>query len=137
VKKERVSVFKTVNIGRRTFKKIFDFAVKAKKYLKLKGTLNVIFVGEKMIKKLNVKFLKRNSLTDVIAFDLSDGKNFLYEIYICFPVAKRQAKKWDAFKECCFLIAHGILHLKGIDDRTLEMREKMLEQQEKILEKLL
>jgi len=137
VKKEKVSVFKTVKIDRRTFKKIFGFAIKVKKYLKLKGELNIIFVGDKRIKKLNLEFLKRNSLTDVIAFDLSDEKNFLYEIYICFPVAKRQAKKWDAFKECCFLITHGILHLKGMDDRTPEMREKMIEKQKKILEKLL
>ena len=60
MKKEKVSVFKTVKIDRRTFKKIFGFAIKVKKYLKLKGELNIIFVGDKRIKKLNLEFLKRN-----------------------------------------------------------------------------
>jgi probable rRNA maturation factor len=113
-----------------------------KKILDNPKSLNIIFVNDSYIKKLNKKFLGRNRPTDVMAFPINDlprtnlsrGNNrtttnqsilpdteklvrggIWAEIYISKDRVKVQAKelKISAAQEICNLIEHGILHLLG------------------------
>ena len=92
--------------------------------------LSIVIVGNKQMRTLNRKYLGRNRVTDVLAFDYG-------EIFICLPQAKRQAKELghSIKEELKTLLIHGILHLAGYNDETKESRPKMLKKQEEICQR--
>ncbi len=103
--------------------------------------IDLIFVNNKYIKKLNKKYLKRNRITDVIAFNYNKGIKFpnqdrlFGEIFVSIEQARKQAKLYNhSFdKEIAILVIHGILHLLGWNDRTKNQRKKMEEKIKKLL----
>lgn len=85
------------------------------------GWINICFVDNSRIKKFNAKFLKTNSATDVLAFNLGDGKEIiLADIMISTDKAIEQAGnfKTNPNYELLLYIAHGVLHILGFDDHT-------------------
>ncbi len=101
---------------------------------KTKAALNLIFINDSYMKKLNSKFRGKNKTTDVLSFplgsDLKGDSPFLGEVYVSFQQAKRQAKECGVSlpQELQRLVAHGVLHLLGYDHQTKkeasEMRKK-------------
>jgi probable rRNA maturation factor len=83
------------------------------------GELSILFTGNAEIKKLNMRYRKKNSATDVLSFPsgTGPGPDTLGDIVISMPVAKAQAKMagWPLEKELIFLLIHGLLHLLGFD----------------------
>jgi probable rRNA maturation factor len=83
--------------------------------------VTLAFVGERAIRTLNRKFLKKDRPTDVLSFPLgekgADGKFYLGDIVIAVPVAFRQsrAKGHGLDRELRLLAIHGFLHLLGYD----------------------
>ncbi|MBO6095046.1 rRNA maturation RNase YbeY [bacterium] len=137
---------------KKTLDKQYLLAIKkvikiANDFLKLPSLLNyfdLMFVGTKKIKDLNIKYRNKNKVTDVIS--LAYNQPFLYqtkdinilgEIYIAYDIAIKQAKKYNHSlkREICFLVLHGLLHLIGYDHMNLEDEKKMFGLQELILEK--
>ena len=59
----------------------------------------------------------------------------LGEIYICYDICLKNAKKYgNSFdREFCFLFIHGLLHLLGYDHQTKEQEEVMFKLQDEIL----
>jgi probable rRNA maturation factor len=113
-------------------KKIKELVLKILKGEKVKasGWINICFVNNPQIKKFNAKFLKTNSSTDVLAFNLS-GKNekniILADIMISAQEARRQSGifKTTPDYELSLYVAHGILHILGFNDRTLRQIKLM------------
>lgn len=116
---------------------------KASQELKLKNKeVSVAIVGETAIKQLNTTYRKRNKVTDVLSFSERDvnkkeliAGGYLGEIVICYPQAKRQAKKYGhSFKkEFSLLFIHGFLHLLGYNHEKSKDAEVMEALEEKIL----
>ena len=83
--------------------------------------VSLAFVGERAIRTLNRKFMKKDRPTDVLSFPLGekgpDGKFYLGDIVIAVPVAFRQAraKGHSLDRELRLLAIHGYLHLLGYD----------------------
>ena len=83
--------------------------------------VTLAFVGERAIRTLNRKFLKKDKPTDVLSFPLrdkgADGRSYLGDIVIAVPVAFRQsrAKGHSLDRELRLLAIHGFLHLLGYD----------------------
>lgn len=83
--------------------------------------ITLAFVGERAIRTLNRKFMKKDRPTDVLSFPLgekgADGKFYLGDIAIAVPVAFRQsrAKGHGLDRELRLLAIHGFLHLLGYD----------------------
>jgi probable rRNA maturation factor len=83
--------------------------------------ITLAFVGEKAVRTLNRKFMKKDRPTDVLSFPLRetgpDGKYYLGDIVIAVPVAARQAieKGHGLDRELRRLAIHGFLHLVGFD----------------------
>ena len=111
------------------------------------ATLSILFVNDAEIKKLNRRYLKHNRPTDVMAFSQLEGKpifaspttmNYLGDIVISVETAARQAKEYDNpfWYELMFYVAHGIFHLIGQTDKTKKERERMHDQQTKLLRKI-
>ena len=77
-------------------------------------------VGSAKMKKINSKFLRKNYATDVLSFPSGAPfypKGLLGSLVICLPVLKRQARerKLTPEMELQILLAHGVLHLLGLD----------------------
>ena len=115
----------------------------AKKTLKLMKlniiNLSIAVVDDAQIKVLNKKYLKRNRVTDVLAFDYGLPFGGQGEIIICLPQAKRQAKKLGhSFKkELAILLIHGILHLVGYNDETKKDFNKIEKKQKEVCQKII
>ena len=82
--------------------------------------VNYIFCDDEYLHKLNVEFLDHDTLTDVIGFDYSVGKNLQGDIYISTERVADNAKDlllpFEA--ELHRVIVHGILHFCGYKDKT-------------------
>jgi len=93
----------------------------AKRYRLGDPEVTVAFVGERAIRTLNRKFMKKDKPTDVLSFPLGekapDGKFYLGDIVISVPVAARQAREkgHGLDRELRLLAIHGFLHLLGYD----------------------
>ncbi|MFA5160661.1 MAG: rRNA maturation RNase YbeY [Elusimicrobiales bacterium] len=103
------------------------------------GAVCVIFVDGTRIRRLNRRWLKKNRLTDVIAFSYPAAPGApLGDIFVCAEQAARQAARLghSLKKELLILAAHGALHLAGMDDDTAARRADMNAAALKILEDL-
>ena len=103
--------------------------------------VNLVYTGGPAIRKLNKAFLGKDRLTDVIAFNLPPapvpGAPW-GEIYVCVPVAARQAGAMghSLLTELLVLTVHGALHLSGMDDATPALRRAMNVRTAALLKKL-
>lgn len=82
-----------------------------------RGRLNLIFVADAKMRRLNEKYRNLDRTTDVLSFNLEDeGDPFLGEIYISLPQARRNANQYEVSlrEEILRLFCHGLLHLCGI-----------------------
>jgi len=82
------------------------------------GELSITFESDECLRNLNREFLGKDEPTDVIAFNLSRGEDYLIgDIYISVDRAVEQAREYevDLEQELLRLELHGILHLVGYD----------------------
>jgi probable rRNA maturation factor len=108
------------------------------KVLNIKKAVSVVLVGEAKIRALNKKYRHKDKVTDVLSFGDWGDKEFLGEIVICLPQIKRQAKQFgvSAREEMIRMLAHGFLHLTGLDHEKSQAEEKkMFKKQEDLVKK--
>ena len=119
--------------------------------------VEVIFVEETEIRRLNLETRNIDKVTDVLSyptmedikgesiqkadhiFELDEEGNLVIgSIAICCQRAKEQAEEYGHSyeRELHYLIVHGIMHCLGYDHVTDEERAEMREKEEYILEKL-
>lgn len=106
--------------------------------------VNVIFVDEKEIRRVNVEFLNHHYVTDVISFNnekppFDTGEPWGFgDIFVCYPVARKNAKLFGhtILQEMMMYVTHGALHLSGMDDHSPQDRAEMDRQAEKIIASL-
>jgi len=105
------------------------------------GQLNLCFAGDKLVRRLNLKYHSRNQTTDVLAFDIRRGPrdHFLADIIISADTAKRNAERFHTRVdyELCLYAVHGILHLAGNSDRSAAQKKIMQRKAEAILKKVI
>jgi probable rRNA maturation factor len=78
-----------------------------------------VFCDDHFLHKLNVEFLDHDTLTDVISFDYSIGKEIHGEIFISIERVKENAKEFNQSfeQELSRVMVHGILHYCGYKDK--------------------
>ncbi len=92
-----------------------------RRYRRTGAEVVLAFVGDRAIRTLNRKWMKKDRPTDVLSFPIgakaADGRFYLGDIVIAAPVAARQAraKGWPLERELRMLAIHGVLHLLGYD----------------------
>lgn len=101
--------------------------------------LSVFFVGSAAMRHLNRKYRGEDRDTDVLAFPLEEGGGMLGDVVVSVERARRQARKWGTTlnREILLYLVHGILHLRGCDDMTVEGRKKMERRQDELLRSIL
>lgn len=107
-----------------------------KHYRLTRKTVSVVFIGDRLMSRLNLQWRRRNKPTDILSFG-GEG-DFLGELLIDWQQIKRQAPKWGntAAREMVFILVHGFLHLLGHDDQTDRQAEAMRKLGESLIGKL-
>ena len=84
------------------------------------GEINYIFCDDSYLHKLNVEFLNHDTLTDIISFDNTLGKQVHGDIFISVERVKENATtfKTSFENELHRVIIHGVLHYVGFKDKT-------------------
>ncbi|MBI3501459.1 MAG: rRNA maturation RNase YbeY [Bacteroidetes bacterium] len=101
------------------------------------GEINFIFCDDKFLLSLNKKFLKHNTLTDIITFQYPSPK-LTAEIFISIPRVQENAKKFGASfqNELNRVMIHGILHLCGYKDKKAKEKKEMRTQENFYLKRI-
>lgn len=100
--------------------------------------VNIIYLDDDEIQKLNKQYLNHDYTTDVIAFNLDEGQEKMLlegEVYIGVDVAERQASEYGVSlkNELLRLAVHGTLHLIGYEDDTPAKKNIMHDLENKFL----
>ena len=90
--------------------------------LKEAGELNFILCEDNYLLDMNVKYLKHNTLTDVITFDYTIDNIISGDVYISIERVQENASDLDLhlLDELNRVMVHGVLHLCGYKDKTDE-----------------
>ena len=86
------------------------------------GSLNFLFVDDKEMLKYNKKYLQHESYTDIITFDNSLNNKIAGDIVISLERVNENAKYYQVSYnyELERVMAHGLLHLLGYNDKSKE-----------------
>ena len=99
------------------------------------GEVNIIFCNDEYLLDLNINFLNHNYYTDIITFPYSEKYKIIGDLFISIDRAKENANlfKTQVNDELNRLIAHGVLHLIGYNDKTKNEKIKMTEMENSAL----
>lgn len=99
----------------------------AKSHNKFIGRLNYLFCDDQEILDVNKQFLKHDYFTDIITFDYSRNDRVGGDIFISIDTVRSNSLELGIpyNNELLRVIAHGLLHLCGIDDKGPGEREIM------------
>jgi rRNA maturation RNase YbeY len=91
------------------------------------GELTYVFCDDEYLHKLNLQFLNHDTLTDIISFDNSLGKQIHGEVYISIERVKENASIYGVafLEELHRVIIHGVLHFCGYQDKSEKQQEVM------------
>lgn len=147
IQTEKINL-KTKNLAKAVYKTLKQ---------KEKFLVELVFLSENEIQKLNLDSRGIDKVTDVLSFptlenvrnkiinkkdfpyDLIDGKRiFLGSIAICEKRAKEQAKEYghSEERELTYLLCHGLLHLFGYDHMIEEDKREMRFLEDEIMNKI-
>ena len=89
------------------------------------GSLNFLFVDDKEMLKYNKKYLQHESYTDIITFDNSLNNKIAGDIVISLERVNENAKYYQVSYnyELERVMAHGLLHLLGYNDKSKEEKK--------------
>lgn len=99
------------------------------------GDLNYIFCDDNYLLEINQKYLRHDTLTDIITFDYTIGKTMSADIYISIERVQENAENFQVTfeNELLRVMSHGILHLAGFKDKKEEHKKEMrFKEEEKI-----
>lgn len=91
------------------------------------GTINYILCSDEYLLAMNQKYLNHDTYTDVITFDYSTPKVISGDIFISIDRVQENARifKKDLIDELSRVMVHGVLHLCGYKDKSLEESAEM------------
>lgn len=137
--------------------KILETALKYTKIKYKKFNVDISFVTEEEIKKLNKQHRKLDKVTDVLSFPMLELKPFevfdrkkyiqhinpktkhvfLGDIVLCKNIIEKNAEEYGHSyeRELFYMIVHGIMHLLGYDHEDEDGQRLMRAAEEAILNK--
>jgi rRNA maturation RNase YbeY len=101
------------------------------------GEINYIFCSDDYLLQLNLNFLDHDTLTDIISFDYSVGKELHGDIYISVDRVKENASdfKVSFSDEMSRVMIHGVLHYCGYKDKSEDDKKEMRSKEDYYLSK--
>ena len=94
---------------------------------KTAGEITYVFCNDEYLGGMNEKYLKHNTLTDIITFDYSEKGRLSGDIFISIERVAENAGSFGTTlnQELGRVMAHGVLHLSGYKDKTPEDKKMM------------
>lgn len=86
------------------------------------STVGVILSGHDTVTSLNAKWLSHDYDTDVLSFIVDESDGLEGEVYVDVETARERHAEFGTtvHDEICRYVVHGVLHLTGHDDATVE-----------------
>jgi rRNA maturation RNase YbeY len=83
------------------------------------GDINIVFYNDEQLLQFNIQYLNHHTFTDIITFDCSQEIKLHGDIFISIERVKENAQIYHcAFEvELRRVMAHGIFHLCGYNDK--------------------
>jgi rRNA maturation RNase YbeY len=96
------------------------------------------WVNDEDLLEMNKRFLNHDYYTDIITFDYSRGKKISGELFISEDRVLANANKENLpfEEERDRVIAHGVLHLLGFQDKTQKEQIEMRLKEDQFLKEL-
>jgi probable rRNA maturation factor len=97
---------------------------------KKEGDISYIFCDDEYLLEINQQYLDHDTLTDIISFDYSVGKELHGDVFISVERVRDNAADFEVSfeEELLRVLSHGILHYCGYNDKTeadeIVMRQK-------------
>ncbi|HLR89981.1 MAG TPA: rRNA maturation RNase YbeY [Balneolaceae bacterium] len=102
--------------------------------------IELVYVDENEIVRINREFLGKEYITDIITFPYHDPGSTEIEgtLFCCAPRIVEQSRELgtESRQEFYRVFIHGMLHLCGFDDATPGEKEKMSELENNFLNKI-
>jgi rRNA maturation RNase YbeY len=91
------------------------------------GELSFVFCSDEKILEVNQNFLQHDYYTDIITFDYCEGEIVAGDIYISVERVAENANlhKVEYTQELLRVLAHGVLHLIGFQDKEENKKAEM------------
>lgn len=103
-------------------------------------TIELVYVDEKEIVRINREFLGKDYITDIITFPYHEPGASEIEgtLFCCAPRILEQSGELgtESRQEFYRVYIHGLLHLCGFDDATAGEKEKMSDLENDFLNKI-
>ena len=98
-------------------------------------TLSIVLVNDAEMARLNLQYHHSSGTTDILTFDYGQGQA---ELIISMERAVAQARRFRTTpaRELALYVVHGILHLRGYDDRTPRQRSRMRAAERRLLNRI-
>lgn len=105
------------------------------------GNINFIFCNDNYLLDINKKFLNHDYYTDIITFNYSTFKQISGDLFISLDTVLSNSEKFKSSftTELHRVMVHGVLHLLGFNDKTIEEEKSMRENEDfclKLLDKV-
>ena len=97
-----------------------------------KQEFSILLTNNKKMKKLNLKFRKKNKPTDVLSFQ-SNSKIYIGDIAISYEIVNKRSKLSNFFMEFDRMWVHGYFHLNGYDHKKIKDFKKMVKKENLVL----
>ena len=126
-----------VRIANRTGLKNFIASIFREYGLKIKA-INYIFCTDEYLLQLNRTYLRHNTYTDIITFDLSGaGGPIEADIYISIDRVLGNSSAFGVrlSEEIHRVMFHGVLHLCGLKDKKSRDQKRMRMEEDRLLAK--
>lgn len=102
---------------------------------KTAGDICFIFCSDDYLLEINRVHLEHDYYTDIITFDYSEKAGLSGDIFISLDRVKDNSETYGVkfIEELRRVMAHGVLHLMGYQDGTIESKREMREKEEEAL----
>ena len=130
---------KNIQSPKKYFKKKLKIISNIKFFKKKNHYLTILLTTDKVMKKLNNKFRKKNKTTDVLSFPFQDTikkNSYLGDIAISYEIVRKRSENSNFIKELDKMWIHGLLHLLGYNHKNIKDYLRMISKESLILTNL-
>jgi rRNA maturation RNase YbeY len=99
---------------------------------KKEGEISYVFCDDEYLLQMNIQYLDHDTLTDIISFDYTVGREISGDIFISIERVRENAEEFGFpfDEELKRVMAHGILHYCGYRDKSEEDEALMRKKEE-------
>lgn len=103
---------------------------------KISGEINIVLRTDAELLEMNQEVLQHDTYTDIITFNYNFEDEIHGDLFISIERIKENASKFaePIEEELKRVMAHGVLHLIGFNDKKKEEQERMRSEENKALD---